>query len=305
MKTYFVHAILLLALPFTTAAQQTIARADGSTLTYYLDNANAQKLLVVFQGSDCNSVRHNQAVKTLHNNLAPDAALLTIEKYALTAELSYHANERDDCPETYLQHDTMQQRIDDALTVLRTLTDNYESITLAGGSEGASMALAVAAELNRVDAVLALNAGSAQFQHDIEYSMQQSLPAETLTAAVKGFREFAQQLRESEQAFEMVMSNHGYAYWKDMLGRDLLAPLNAINGPVLLMQASADQSVDPKQARADVEAYLTDGTSHITFVTLEGLDHGFRDAEGHQHLERVITQAAVLINREQTKTVGD
>ena len=62
MKPY----LLILALSFLAMsaayADEKYYRNDGTEIRYYLDNAEAENLLVVFQGSDCNSVRHMESV---------------------------------------------------------------------------------------------------------------------------------------------------------------------------------------------------------------------------------------------------
>ena len=81
MKPY----LLLLALSFLAIsaayADEKYYRNDGTEIRYYLDNAGAENLLVIFQGSDCNSVRHMESVNKIWREFAPGSALLTIEKY--------------------------------------------------------------------------------------------------------------------------------------------------------------------------------------------------------------------------------
>lgn len=71
------------------AESSKIARSDGTNITYYLlaqDNPE-KTLLVLIQGSDCNSVRHNRRINSEFPDVMPQASILTVEKYGITAEL--------------------------------------------------------------------------------------------------------------------------------------------------------------------------------------------------------------------------
>lgn len=46
-------------------ADEKYYRSDGTEIRYYLDNAETENLLVIFQGSDCNSVRHMESVNKI------------------------------------------------------------------------------------------------------------------------------------------------------------------------------------------------------------------------------------------------
>lgn len=132
--------LLLVVLTFLSApavtANERYYREDGTEIRYYLDNADAVNLLVIFQGSDCNSVRHMESVNTIWEAFGPDSALLTIEKYGIYDNLPYASGERDNCPSEYLQHDTMAQPIKDGVQLIEALEHSYGEITLAGDSEG-------------------------------------------------------------------------------------------------------------------------------------------------------------------------
>jgi len=295
MKPY----LLILALSFLAMsaayADEKYYRNDGTEIRYYLDNAEAENLLVVFQGSDCNSVRHMESVNKIWQEFAPGSALLTIEKYGIDNSLSYSSGERDDCPTKYLKHDTMAQRISDGVQVIEALKHSYGKITLAGGSEGGSIALGVAAQISDLHAVLALNSGSSSFQHDVEFSIQQTVPAKQLDKVLNGFRQFVMQIKESNEPFPVEVSGHGYAFWKDALERDLLQPLKKIYAPVLIVQSTGDKSVDPDRTKHEVENIIAEGASNITLLMIPKLDHGFRDESGVSKLKEVIESAAGIL----------
>lgn len=295
MKTYFLMSFLVFLSTFPAVAAEKYLRDDGTNISYYLDNADAENLIVIFQGSDCNSVRHMESIKTIWKELAPDAALLTIEKYGIDESLPYASGARDDCPDDYLQHDTMAQRINDGVQLVKALKSSYREVILAGGSEGGSIALGVAAKISDLHAVLVLNSGSSSFQNDVEFSIQQTVPEDQLDEVLYGFRQFVKKVKESNKPFPTQVSGHGYAFWKDALERDLLQPLREIEQPVLVMQSSEDKSVDPERTQQQVENIIDGGASNITLKMLPGLDHGFRDANGASKLKEVIESATDII----------
>lgn len=85
--------------------QYLLPRPDGSAIAYYLQRHDparaANSLLVVAQGSDCNSVAHNRAIHRYLRHALPGADLLTVDKYGIEVSLPYRdddGSERADCP---------------------------------------------------------------------------------------------------------------------------------------------------------------------------------------------------------------
>jgi pimeloyl-ACP methyl ester carboxylesterase len=295
MKPYLIVIALSILAMSTAYADEKYYRGDGTEIRYYLDNAGAEDLLVIFQGSDCNSVRKVESVNKIWQEFAPDSALLTIEKYGIDDSLSYSAGERDDCPIKYLKRDTMAQRISDGIHVIEGLKHPYRKITIAGGSEGGSIALGVAAQISDLHAVLALNSGSSSFQHDVEFSIQQTVPSEQLHDVLNGFRQFVTQIKDNDKPFPVEVSGHGYAFWRDALARDLLQPLKEIDAPVLLVQSTGDKSVDPEKTQHEIKNIIARGASNVTLLMVPKLDHGFRDEDGTSKLKEVIGSAADIL----------
>lgn len=291
MKPYLLIPFIFIAWAFPACANGTLQRDHGTEIRYYLDNPGAESLLVIFQGSDCNSVRHMGSVKTIWQGIQPEAALLTIEKYGINESLPYASGEQPNCPADYLKHNTLAQRIEDGAQVVQALRGSYRQVILAGGSEGGSVALGVASQIPDIYAVIVLNAGSSSFQHDVEFSIQRTVPDSEREEVLQGFRQFAQQIIESDTPFPVEFSGHGYAFWKDILTRDLFAPLRQISAPVLVMQSAADESVDPNQTQHEVGKIISEGADNIQLIMLPGLDHGFRDSSGEQRLSSSLQSA--------------
>ena len=62
--------------------------------------------------------------------------------------------------------------------LISTILTDIQQVSVAGGSEGGSIALGVASKVDDIYSVLVLNAGSSSFQHDIEYSIRQTVASE-------------------------------------------------------------------------------------------------------------------------------
>ncbi|CAA0092499.1 Uncharacterised protein [BD1-7 clade bacterium] len=278
-----------------------IHREDGSPITYYLTNNTSKTLLVLLQGSDCNSVAHNETINQRFSKAIPNADVLTVEKYGITQSVSWNASgDSVDCPESYITHDSPRQRTDDYLKVITHVNskNNYKDIVVLGGSEGALVAAMVAARNTDVSALISLNAGGRFFIDDVLYNMRLELPPQAFDEAEQGFRAFADQIIHSE-SISIQMSGHGYQWWKHMLTIDQTDILSRVKAPTLLIQAAMDQSVSPALA-ADQARMLTkakkplkssvssQANSNFKYISFEGIDHKFEDQQGKSRAHEVI-----------------
>jgi len=294
---FMVAAVVsVVSLPVFSMVTEALKRSDGSAITYYLTGRGSDRLLVLIQGSDCNSVFHNTNINDNFSQVMDDADILTVEKYGIDQRLSWNPDpERTDCPDAYLQQDSPLQRVDDYLTVLDQLDqDNrYAQVILLGGSEGALVANLLAAKSDKVTAVVALNGGGRFFIDDVLYNMQSQMPPQAFSDAEQGFRQFSQSVLQSHE-MDITVSGHGYHWWKDMLTADQQQILQAIDVPVLLIQAEEDTHVDPHAFESMVRA-LKQTAPHIQPRTYAGLDHAFKDAQGQSQVERVLADIRVWI----------
>ncbi|MEI8593583.1 alpha/beta hydrolase [Photobacterium sp. Hal280] len=289
-------AVSVVSLPVFSMVTEALKRSDGSAMTYYLTGRDSDRLLVLIQGSDCNSVFHNQNINDNFSQVMDDADILTVEKYGIDQRLSWNPDpERTDCPDAYLRQDSPLQRVDDYLTVLDQLDqDNrYAQIILLGGSEGALVANLLAGKSDKVTAVVALNGGGRFFIDDVLYNMQSQMPAHAFNEAEQGFRQFAQAVTQSNE-MDISVSGHGFPWWKAMLTADQQKILQAVDVPVLLIQSEEDTNVNPEAFHTMVKA-LKQTAPHIQPRIYAGLDHAFKDAQGQSQVERVLADIKVWI----------
>jgi len=277
--------------------ENTAMRLDGSEISYYIDEGSQQKqsqdLLLVLQGSDCNSVVHIESIFSSYRNLWREADLLVIEKYGITKSLPYSSDAgRSDCPSTSLQNDNPRQRVSDANTVLKAVYEArlYKNLVVMGGSEGALIANLLAAENELVTAVVAFNGGGRWFVDDVLHNIaSEYVEKEEAENSLNGFKEFYQHILTSN-ADELVVSGHGYSWWKQMFEIDQFLVLNDVERPVLLVQGGIDKSVSPEKFN-EMMSELTDaGKENIDHLFYQYLNHSFKTAEGVHKQDDVVSE---------------
>ncbi|MBQ25086.1 acyl-CoA thioester hydrolase/BAAT C-terminal domain-containing protein [Alcanivorax sp.] len=290
-KTVIGIYLILLASQYGYAEEGgPLTRPDGSAITFYLDKKGGRHLLVLMQGSDCNSVVHSKVINDRFATVLDDADVLTVEKYGLTRAVPWNGSgDSPACPASYYEHDSPQQRADDYLRVISWLDDqfHYDHITLLGGSEGALVAAMVASRSDAVSAVISLNGGGRFFVDDALHSMELELPPAAFEEAKQGFLAFAASVEAAEN-MDLVMSGHGFRWWKSMLAADQTELLLSIRAPLLIIQSELDKSVSPKLAYAQAKI-LMENRNNAEFRTVKGVDHKFHDLSGKDRSSEVVS----------------
>jgi len=96
--TIILISISLIMLSMSLQASRTfqIERDNGTEINYYLKTSKlkneTETLLIIIQGSDCNSVYHNKLINSRFSNIIPSADVLTIEKYGIDSNLKWDDN---------------------------------------------------------------------------------------------------------------------------------------------------------------------------------------------------------------------
>lgn len=295
-------AALLLLLPINVTAALpdpialTAKRSDGSTISYYIYERSkghqSQVLLLVLQGSDCNSVVRIKSIFSDYMNVWPEADLLLVEKYGIHQDLSYSPlAERKDCPHAYLEHDNPKQRVNDIDVVLNAIGKDhtYKRVVVLGGSEGAVIANLLAAENGDVDAVISFNGGGRWFFDDVLHSIASEHPGTKASRdSMEGFKGFSQHVLNSEP-FEMNVSGHGYGWWHQMLSIDQLSVLGKVKVPLLVVQGGMDKLVSPQKVNDLMTALKAAGKHNIKYLFYKNLDHHFDASDGQSGTGKVIS----------------
>ncbi len=268
----------------------SLARQDGSEARYYILHQQAKptrKLLVLIQGSDCNSAKNNRFMVDTFGGTFSGHDILLVEKYGITDALAYDDSEgvREDCPVETMFNDRLSVRVSDYTTVLNRLKGNYDSVVVLGGSEGATVAEHVGLTSPVVSAVVAVNGGGRYFLDDVTYSFRRG-PAPLTEDDITGFVEFTDAVKKNEVPGDLLVSQHGVRWWREFLSVDTQQVLNDQKKPVLVIQTLNDTNVNVpsfKQMQKDVV------NPQVTFKTFDNLDHYFKDAQGHRQITQILT----------------
>lgn len=272
---------------------RTVSRDDGSFISYYLVQHlhDTDTLLLILQGSDCNSVLKIDSILTEYKNVWPEADVLLIEKYGINRKLKYSTDPaRKDCPAQYLEKDNPAQRVADIKTVLDIVRKDgqYKTFILLGGSEGAVIANLVSADIDSIDATIAFNGGGRWFIDDVSHSIavKHNNPDEA-RKEIDDFKGFAEHVLHSKP-FELDVSGHGYHWWQQMLSIDQLDILKKVKSPLLIIQGGMDTSVSPQKTDELVQRLEELGKSNIEYRRYEALDHGLKNSDGKSLRKEVI-----------------
>lgn len=272
---------------------RTASRDDGSPISYYLvqHSHDADTLLLILQGSDCNSVLNINSILSDYKDVWPEADLLLIEKYGVDSKLKYSTDPaRKDCPAQYLEKDSPAQRVADIETVLDIVRKDgqYKKFTLLGGSEGAVIANLVTAAVDYIDATVAFNGGGRWFIDDVSHSIAaEHKNLETARKEIDAFKGFAEHVLNSKP-FELDVSGHGYHWWQQMLSIDQLDTLKKVKSPLLIIQGGRDMSVSPQKTDELMQRLKDLGKNNIEYRRYEALDHGFKDSDGQSQRKEVV-----------------
>lgn len=293
-RTIFLLLLMLTcSISATEIMTRTASRDDGSPISYYLVQHahDTDTLLLILQGSDCNSVLKIESILTEYKNVWPEADVLLIEKYGINRKLKYSKDaERKDCPAQYLEKDNPAQRVADINTVLDIVRKDgqYKKLILLGGSEGAVIANLASADIDSIDATIAFNGGGRWFIDDVSHGIevQHKNPA-AARKEVDDFKGFTEHVLHSKP-FELDVSGHGYHWWQQMLSIDQLNTLKKVKSPLLIIQGGMDTSVSPQKTDKMMQRLKELGKNNIEYRRYEELDHGLKDSDGKSLRKEVI-----------------
>ncbi|WP_323872013.1 acyl-CoA thioester hydrolase/BAAT C-terminal domain-containing protein [Xenorhabdus doucetiae] len=294
MKKILIYLIFVL----TSISQQAVAEYprhhlrgnDGKDIIYYLiqrDNTPSEDLLVLIQGSDCQSVINNQSMIENFGSVFPENDILLVEKSGLDSSIGKKGTEVEHsaCPQAYMQNDSPSKRVKDYLTVLNQLKNKYHHIVLLGGSEGAIVTNMIASKADFITAAISINGGGRFFIDDVIHSIKRGSPAEMSDKDVNSFKVFAEEAKRKRLPAGMTVSGHGANWWYDSLSIDNQKMIQSSKIPLLVIQCMSDNNVDAAGARKMIAAI---DNPMVSFKTYEGLDHFFKDSDGNYHAATII-----------------
>lgn len=279
----------------------TLPRDDGSLITYYLQqhhtNQYSDTLLILLQGSTCDSIAYMTENRQTFSLIWPGADILTVEKYGIDENLipNTENNFEPQCPLAYLQNDSPEQRVQDLIVVLDNTLQNhpYKHIIVFGGSEGASVAISLNAKIDSLSAVIAAGGGGRYLIDDIIYSTVSQMTDQNqdeIEAAIQNLQDFKTYILEQpESKIDLGGSDHGYKWWHSEMQRDQFLAICASHAPVLYIQGGQDTSVNPAATQAMINRLRENENcaQYIRYTIYPELEHDFTDPHGVNRSQQV------------------
>lgn len=282
-------AWLLLSLG-AAAPAETLARADGSTIAYHVELRRPgarQPLLLMLQGSGCDSVLRNERIGWMALRLAPRHALLTIEKYGVAT-----GSDGADCSEDYWRGNTLTRRALDAALVIGALRGQRwwdGRLVIFGGSEGGAVAALAAPSIPETRAVIIWSSGIGL---PVGQMIRSALPPPALAEVDRVFAE-----ARADPASTRQWGGASYRWWADALDQVPARALLRTRAPVLLIHGTRDQYAPIAAARAARDLVAAGGKANFAYREYDGYDHFMIDARGVDHRAQVVAGAAAWLRR--------
>ncbi|HWT14032.1 MAG TPA: prolyl oligopeptidase family serine peptidase [Allosphingosinicella sp.] len=283
-------AALALGCAAPSAAQEqgpaplAVERTDGSTIHYYLERRprGRQPLLLMLQGSGCDSVTRNARLGWTAGLLAPRSAVLTIDKYGVAP-----GDEGEHCSPEFRRGNTLRQRVLDALQVVAALRRERwwdGELILFGGSEGGAVAAMLGPLVPETRAVIIWSSGIGLPIGDM---IRQALPPPMQAEAERIFAE-----ARANPTGERQWAGASYRWWADAIDLVPARSLAQTPAPVLLIHGTRDDSAVIASARAARDLVVASGKTDFVYREYEGYDHFMVDPAGVDRRAEVAAAAA-------------
>ncbi|WP_392560282.1 alpha/beta hydrolase family protein [Orbus mooreae] len=252
---YLCTGVLLLFVPYVIMAEQfELPRNDGSSIHFYLKHSNTvsqDSLLILLQGSDCNSVDNNISLNTDLPKMFPDADVLTVEKYGITNILPY----------------------------------SKEDVR----SDGALVGEMFTAKSSEVTMLISLVGGADYLLDDMRYNLLQTVPPEELTEQQDAFEAFIKEILTAKDPIIMNEDNElGFKWFKSILSLSRYDSLSQITQPILLIDCGRDSNTSPIESDKLYQRLNENNKTNITRIIYPELDHFFTNKSGKRVLDNVI-----------------
>jgi len=260
-------------------------RADGSTIHWSLDRPDGDRpvgIVVLAQGSGCLPAMKSAALLSARS-VFRDYAALAVEKYGVSPS---HAPQNDtlDCPDTFYEHATLSQRVEDYVGVLDALSDEAwwnGDLVLFGGSEGGLVMGTLAGRVEANAAVLISTGAGATFGEIV----RSGIPPEGWPTVDAVFEE----VRNNPESLER-WGGYTYRFWADAIDRRVADDMLQSDTAFLLIQGGRDP-VPSEISRAASDLFAEAERCNLTYWEFPGYDHAMSDRTGASHMEAVIAEA--------------
>jgi len=287
-------ALVVAAIATCAAAgpeHRTLGRHNGPDIDWYLDrqtpSGSRQGILVIAQGSGCDSVANNDNVRAA-KSLRPDFAVVTVEKYGVAPGEGQRGS--NDCSPTFWAHHTVSQRVEDYRAVIESLKSKpwwNGQLVLFGGSEGGAVVQILAAKVNADAAIIFSSATGVPFRDAFVQVIPPQMAAEAAAQLEKA--------RRNPLSAE-IWGGNSYRWWADIADRSLLDEALKAKGALLVVQGARDRSNPVASARAFRDGFAAQRRRNLTYWEYEDYDHAMVDRTGASHLQEVLQRISVWLD---------
>lgn len=296
---------ILLSPIFLFADTFSIPRYDGTQITFYLDlpSTNSFPILIGFQGSVCvTSFPMHQMLKS---------ALLPLGIGVLSVEKRGLGLNSKNCPDEYIQKNTIQDRALDHLAVVQFIRKNQSHwnhrLGLAGASEGGVVAALVAPLIPETSALtlLAFGGGLTMGEELLlltkkQMEQQGASDSDVQVALDKMRTQFSEMksnpTSEKEWLSDGKTARNTYKWWSAILDVKFESSLLSLDIPIYMAHGTADTSCPVESADLLVQSFAKAKKTNLLYKRYDGLEHDWTDSQGNQHPE-VLNEAIGWITK--------
>lgn len=288
-------AALLLALAVPSAdiaplTQHGVERPDGSLINYWLGKTRRRSsgVVLVMQGTGCEAVSSKPNLRHAAGILRPGDRALLIDKVGVGSDDGGPVI--DGCPQRYWDRYTLSLRVQDCLRVIADLRRQpwwNKEIVIFGGSEGGAVAALLAPLVPEARAVIVLSSGTGVPVGEL---IRAAVPPAMAAEAPDVFA-----AAHEHPTGQRRWGGLSYRWWDDAV--DIVPARSLVQStvPILLIHGARDQSSPVSTARAGYEMARNAGKTNIEYREFAELDHFMRTADGTDHMDRVLGDAAKWI----------
>ena len=289
-------------------------RGDGTLITYRLSLANTAAqfpLVAILTGSECysNINRFEWAKKKFANE---NVTVLSLEKPGISGPV-------ENCPQEYLQLNSLDQRIADHLQIIAELKNTLpgwnRQIVWMGGSEGAMLGGVLAPIVpETLGAVLIAGGGGMTFEDELLITIprmmrEQKASEEQISVALVEFNNMAKEARANpDWTQSWGGDSNTFKWWKSVLDVKPVDALSQVEFPILMIHGDADLNSAVEASDLMAVKFSQLGKTNLEYLRLPGLDHGLRDKTGVSQMDRVVDNNVMPWLQNLTKnriTTGD
>lgn len=262
-----------------------IDRSDGSRIIFYtkhIPKNRYEMLTVVIGGSACESIEPKfRSYSGIQKYIK--TSVLGVEKYGLSADSTA-------CPKSYLDNNTIDQRIEDHIQAIKHVQKSRPGLTklllLAGSSGGYVVPGIIRSFRTNISGIILLaTGGGIQFKDEL-----------ILLEKRKHGTQSSENLRKKLAQY----SKHGFVeqtwkgasnsanWWKSVLNLSLMPELLTIDVPVFLAHGTQDLAVPVESADKIQEEFSKKMKDNLTYNRYVGLDHSWNTSNGESRARKVI-----------------